>query len=132
MTPRAPSPPPAIDTEELGLDRGAHLLVGRALRALEPGDRLVVRGRHPDLGVHLRAWCRDAGHRVTAVEPTGGEHGGIVVEIVAGDAERRRWTGAVRAGNADWQRPGAVAERPQGRWGLAARGALVEAGAPEL
>jgi hypothetical protein len=132
MTPRAPSPPPAIDTEELGLDRGAHLLVSRALRALEPGGRLVVRGRHPELGVHLRAWCRDAGHRVTRVDPIGGEHGEIVVEIVAGDTERRRWTGAVRAGNADWRRAGAVAERPPGRWGLAARGALVEAGAPEL
>jgi hypothetical protein len=50
--------------------------------------------------------------------------GGLVVR---GDTAERRAAGAVRAGT-----PAAVEDRAPARWGLAARGALVEAGGPDL
>ncbi len=113
----------AVDLDALPFDRGGHLLVERALRATAPGARLVVRARDADLGIHLRAWCRAAGH---GFEEDGA--GGFVV--TTGTAGAARWTGAERAGAADPGAPGAVVEHPPARWGLAARGALVEAGAP--
>lgn len=114
-----------VDLERLGLDRGGHLLVKRALRGLAPGDRLLVRGQDPHLGVHLRAWCRAGGH---GFEPPADAAGAFAV--VRGPGETARWSGAERAGMPDPGAAGAVAERPPARWGLAARGALVEAGAP--
>jgi hypothetical protein len=54
------------DLEGLGLDQGGHLLLEHALAALEPGDELTVAGRHPELGIHLAAWCRERGHRLAA------------------------------------------------------------------
>ena len=52
------------DLAGLGLDEGGHLLVGRGLARLAPGDRLTVTGRHPALRLHLGAWCREHGHRL--------------------------------------------------------------------
>src|SRR5207253_8657560 len=46
--------------------------------------------------------------------------------VVKGDAAAHRWLRAARAGAPG---PGGVVERPDPAWGLAARGALVEAGA---
>src|SRR5215217_4430411 len=57
------SPHAIIDLEDLGLDRGAHLLIDRALRSVPVGGALEVHGRDPSLAVHLRAWCRARGHR---------------------------------------------------------------------
>ncbi len=72
-------------------------------------------GRDPHLAVHLGAWARSAGHRV---------EGTTVIRGVAAEA---RWRSAERAGDA--ATPAAHAEPT---WGLAARGALVEAGGPRL
>lgn len=110
-----------LDLEDLGFDRGAHVLVARALRALPPGGRLAVHGRAPDLGVHLTAWCRAHGHVLDRATS------GPAAVIVRGVAETHRWTAAERAGT-----PEGPIERPAARWGLAARGALVEAGGPEF
>ncbi len=88
-----------------------------ALAGLAPGEALAVQGTDPALAVHLGAWARGEGHRVVD---------GVVVR---GDAADRRWAGAERAGD---PAPGRVAERARAAWGLAARGALVEAGGPEL
>ena len=112
--------PATTDLEGLGLDAGGHLLVARGLAGLAPGDRLTVRGRSPALAVHLAAWCRRQGHRVIDEGPP--------AVIVKGTAERDRWTGAVRAGSVT----GPPLARADPRWGLAARGALVEAGGPAL
>ncbi|GIH07712.1 hypothetical protein Rhe02_57790 [Rhizocola hellebori] len=109
-----------LDLDRLGFDHGAHLLVDRALRALPGGGRLRVTGSDPALGVHLRGWCRERGH-VFAVDPVAG------FEIEPGPAERQRLTGAERAGGA---RPEEIVRHPPAHWGLAARGALVEAGGP--
>ena len=52
--------------------------------------------------------------------------------VTSGPAAAQRWSGAERAGHADALGAEAVVEHPPQRWGLAARGALVEAGAPEF
>lgn len=103
-----------VDLEDLGLDEGAHLLVKRALAAHE---RVVVRGRSAALASDLPAWCRALGHVYERHES-----GHAVVR-----SPHDRWRGAERAGTA--AEPVEVAPA---RWGLAARGALVEAGAPVL
>jgi hypothetical protein len=114
-----------VDLEALDFERGGHLLVKRALRPAPAGTRIEVRGRDPHLGVHLGAWCRAAGH---GFEEVSSER----FAVVAGTATAARWSGAERAGAADASAPNAVVENPPARWGLAARGALVEAGSPPL
>jgi hypothetical protein len=111
--------PATIDLEHLGIDSGGHLLIERALAGLAPGDRLRVRGTHPALYVHLPPWCRAHGHRM--------HRDSVELVIVRGDADIVRWAGAERAGRID-----GVAEHADRRWGLAARGALIEAGGPPL
>ncbi|HEU0031568.1 MAG TPA: hypothetical protein VFQ53_13105 [Kofleriaceae bacterium] len=105
---------PDLDLGDLGLDEGAHLLIARAL-ATDP--RVDVRGTAATLAIDLPAWCRAHGH---ACERT---QAGFA--ITRGPADRS--VGAERAGSLD--RP---AEHAPARWGLAARGALVEAGTPAL
>jgi hypothetical protein len=114
-----------VDLEGLGLDRGGHLLVKRALGGAAPGDRRAVRGSDPHLGIHLRAWCRAAGHGFV-------EEGAGSFVVVCGAAGASRWAGAERAGSADPSTEGAVVDHPPARWGLAPRGALVEAGTPPI
>ncbi len=118
----------ALDLGELGMDRGAHLLVKHALRGLEVGQTLAVRGHAAELALHLRTWCRAQGHSLHAPGP--GDDAVAIIE--RGGAEDGRWRGAERAGHADPQREAAVAERPPATWGLAARGAMVEAGSPAI
>jgi hypothetical protein len=104
-----------LDLGDLALDRGAHLLVKRALRDVEPGAPLRVAGRAKDLVETLRAYCRGQGH--------------TVVEAAAGVAVVVRGPARGRLAGADVTSPSEVVERPPARWGLAARGAIVEAGA---
>jgi len=116
----------SLDLAELGLDQGGHLLLKRALRQLPVGGRLEVSGRHPELGVHLRGWLRTQGHEVEW--PEGGE--APLAVVTRGGAEDGRWRGAAFAGGADPAVPGSVVDAPPATWGLAARGARVEAGSP--
>jgi hypothetical protein len=99
-----------LELGDLGLDEGAHLLVKRALAHHE---RIEVRGRAPTLAVDLPAWCRAHGHTC---------EGSYVSTRGPG-----RWANAERAGSA-----AAPSEHARPQWGLAARGALVEAGVPAL
>jgi hypothetical protein len=110
-----------LDT--LGLDQGGHLLIERALGELRPGGELAVSGRHPALAVHLAAWCREHGHRLAD-----GHHDGDPLVVIKGTAGERRWRDAGRAGAAN----GPPEARADPRWGLAARGALIEAGGPPI
>ncbi len=114
---------PAVELAGLGFDAGAHVLVRLGLAAVATGDRVVVRGTHPDLEGHLAAWCRAQGHVMRGHDAVG-----WVVE--RGSAPSAHWVGAERAGCADPAEPGAIAARPPPGWGLAARGAWVEAGGP--
>jgi TusA-related sulfurtransferase len=113
------------DLADLGLDEGGHLLVARALAGLAPGERLTVTGRHPALRVHLAAWCRERGHRLADGDAPPETAALVVVKGGAGD---RRWLDAVRAGDA----AGLPEARAEQTWGLAARGALIEAGGPPI
>ena len=112
---------PDIDLDGLGIDAGGHLLVQRALRDLPVGGRLTVRGRDPVLRTHLAAWARSQGHGI--------DLGGVHPVVVKGSASTARWNRAERAGGPG---PGGVVPRADVRWGLAARGALVEEGGPPL
>ncbi len=119
-----------IDLDDLGLDEGGHILVERGLGPLQPGETLAVRGSHGQLALHLGAWCRSQGHRLLA---GGGEdtpdrdRRDRRLLVQKGAAPDQRWQGAQRAGSAHLASP--HADR---RWGLAARGALVEQGGPTL
>lgn len=114
--------PPAVELAELGLDQGAHLLLQRALRAA-PGGLVRVRGTAPDLPGQLRAWARGQGHTVEAA-PAGATG---VVALLRAAPGRGRLAGAERAGS---PAPEGQVGDPPARWGVALRGALVEAGAP--
>jgi hypothetical protein len=126
-----------IDLDRLGLDAGGHLLVERALAGLPPGARVTVRGRHPALGVHLRAWCRQNGHRFETADNRADDGADATVGVggadlagvvVRGAAVDQRWRSAGRAGRA----AGPPEPRADPHWGLAARGALVEEGGPPI
>lgn len=134
------SPSLIIDIDGLGLDAGAHLLIKKALADVPVGGKIGVRGNAPDLAVHLRGWCRAQGHEIIwpenssitdkAVQPTGDSP--LVTWIVRGSAAPGRWRQAETSGASDPRQPGAVVDRPPAKWGLAARGAKVEAGGPEF
>lgn len=106
-----------LDLGALALDRGGHLLVKRAMAALPAGAPLAVAGQDPDLGLHLRAWARGQGHGFAPV-PGGGA-------LTRGEAMGARWRGAEAAGTLE-----VPVDHPPQTWGLAARGARVEAGVP--
>ena len=118
MTAGARYMPTTIDLEDLGLDRGGHLLLQHALDQLPVGAELQVLGRDPALAVHLRAWARKHGHQFQDAQV-----------LVRGSTAEARWSGAERAGG---HTPAEVAQRPGRTWGVAARGALVEAGGPAV
>lgn len=106
-----------INLGDLGLDRGAHLLLKRALAQVPVGGTITVVGSDPALRVHLRGWARAQGHT----------HDPETNTLTRGAAEQGRWYGAERSGSAGLD---GVVEHPQSHWGLAARGALIEAGVP--
>lgn len=97
-----------VDLGPDGLERGGHLLLQRALDL--HGAASVIGGGALD--PHLRGWCRSQGHTLRVV--------GDGFEVDAGTARRGRWRGAAETGP--------VVDRPPATWGLAARGATVEAG----
>jgi len=117
-----------VNLDHLSFDRGGALLLKRALRMASPGEPVTVAGQAPDLGAHLRAWCRAEGHEFHWTDNQDGGHG----VIISGPAAAQRWSGAERAGRSDPLAPSAVVEHPPQRWGLAGRGALVESGSPEF
>lgn len=127
MDPTAASATPTIDTEALGLDEGALLLVRRALAQVPVGGYLRVRGHAPNWELHLTAWCRQQGH---AVEIRASADGTCEALIKRGPWAEGRWRDALATGRSRLD----VGELPEPsakpEWGLAARGATVEAGSP--
>ncbi len=115
----------ALDLGDLGLDEGAHLLVKRALAGVAVGAVVRVHGHAPTLAIDLDAWCRGQGHAVVPARAPGG----YAAEVRRGGAEVGRWRGATRAGGVRAGAAGGVVELPPAQWGLAPRGATVEAGA---
>ncbi|TDG11045.1 ferritin-like domain-containing protein [Paraburkholderia guartelaensis] len=127
MTTKAESSSPLIDIESLGFDAGAHLLVRHALDALTPGQTLRVVGAAPGWEVMLEHWCRGQGHLVQwqLVE-------GQRFAVIERDRRYGRWRDAQQTGRSDPRVAEAVASHASPAWGLAARGAQVEAGSPEF
>ena len=115
-----------VDLEHLGLDEGAHIIVKHALDRLEPGASVDVCGTHPQLQVHLRAWCRAQGHPFAPLD-----EGGAVARLTRGTATGAAQRSSEPAGAADPAQPDAIAPRPPRHWGVAPRGARVELGGPE-
>jgi hypothetical protein len=103
-----------VDLGDLGLEEGAHLLIKRAFIA---SAQITVHGTSSTIAIDLPAWCRSQGHGVEHVDRQ-------TFRIERGPD---RWRGAERAGTV-----ATPVEHAPARWGLAARGALVDAGAPEL
>jgi hypothetical protein len=118
-----------VDLGDLGFDEGGHLLLKRALRQMPVGGEVEVKGQAEALDVHVDAWVRAEGHRVRWERS---DVDGRRAVVTRGSAQEARWSGAERAGHVDPFQPGGVMEVPSQRWGLAARGATVEAGAPEF
>ena len=111
------------DLQDLAFEAGGSLLVKRAIRLTGDGGVIHVTGTAPDLPIHLRAWCRAEGHGFF-LEDNG------TLRIAKGTAFTQRWAGSDRAGGAN-PAEGVVNHPPQ-RWGLAARGALVDSASPEF
>lgn len=117
-----------IDIEDLGFDAGAHILIKHGLQGVAKGEELTVIGSGAGWQGELATWCRNQGHGCRMAELDGR----TLAYVLRGDAQAGRWRGAERTGRADPALDGAVAERAPARWGLAARGATVEAGSPEM
>ena len=117
-----------VDLGALGFADGGYLLVKRALRDAAAGEEVIVEGGASGVDVDLRGWCRIEGHRFSWQPDAGGTRGRSV--IVNGGSQTGRWAGSERAGLSDARRADAIAEHPPRTWGLAARGAMIEAGAP--
>src|SRR5579859_4156695 len=112
-----------VELGDLGFDEGGALLIKRALRLTAPGGQISVSGSAPDLELHLRSWSRMEGLTLQWLGPGDSQALITVAATVAA-----RWSGAERTGSADPSAPQAIAEHAPPRWGLAARGALVESG----
>jgi hypothetical protein len=124
MTIMETSPSGTIDIE-LSFTSGAHMLLKRALRGLPVGGRLGVRASAPDFAVHLRGWCREQGHDFVEGDSQ------FVAWVVRGAASDGRWRGAERAGlSGPRENLTAPVAAPAADWGVAARGASIEAGGP--
>ncbi len=120
---------PTIDIEDLGLDEGALFLIRRALADLQTGETLTVRGRAPNWERHLDSWRRHEGHAMaTRATPDG------VTEVVLtrGPWAEDRWRGALATGQSQLEPGDLPAAEADAAWGLAARGATVEAGSPPI
>lgn len=118
--------PVIIDIENLGLDSGAHILIKQGLQGISPGEQICVTANFPGWEAQLSAWCRTQGHRVNLSEING-----CTVAQVTKSADDR-WRGAMQTGCADAAIAGAVANHAHPDWGLAARGATVEASSPAI
>lgn len=132
MTNKATSPPPTIDIEALGFDAGAHLLVKHALAGLPLGEVLRVTGHAPAWQVQLADWCRGQGHGLHWDDDTQPLDMRRWAQLRRGHAQAGRWRGATATGASDPRHPDAVRAEASPAWGLAARGARVEAGSPEF
>lgn len=120
---------PTIDIESLGLDQGALLLIRRALAKVPPGASLRVRGRASEWLLHLEAWCRQQGHGFRAEAQPAGEVGAVLTRGPWADG---RWRDAMDTGRSRLAAGELPAPQAEPSWGLAARGATVEAGSPPI
>ena len=108
------TPKQLLNLEDLALHEGVTVLLRRALSSLAEGEWLEVRGESPVLGESLRAWCRREGLRY---------------EYIAPGLQRVQKTAPPPLLTTLGSEPCEVAEAT---WGLAPRGARIEAGGPQF
>jgi hypothetical protein len=113
-----------IDIDTLALDEGALILIRRALAETPVGGSIRVHGKAPQWDLHLAAWCRSAGHRI--------EFAGAEATITRGPWAEGRWRGAVSTGHSQLSQGELPEASADPAWGLAPRGANVEAGSPAI
>ncbi|MBF5006138.1 ferritin-like domain-containing protein [Diaphorobacter caeni] len=118
---------PLVELQALGFDAGAHLLVKHALADVAVGECVSVQGLAPGWHAQLAAWCKAQGHELQTPE---GWWQAAQLQVRRGVVQVGRWRGAAQTGRSDAAQPDAVADRAEPVWGLAARGAAVEQGAP--
>ncbi len=110
------SPKAQADLEDLTLHEGAPVLLRQALAKLTEGELLEVRGDSSDLDEALAAWCRKEGHHYLGAGGASNTHrilrGAGPAPLIVQSKE--------------------LAEEADLRWGLAPRGARIEAGGPEF
>src|SRR5579864_3418572 len=109
-------PKARVDLEDLTIYGGAPVLLRRAFARLAAGELLEVLGDSSELAEGLAAWCRKEGHRYL------GEGRGPNTHRI----ERGAGLAPLIASGRD------IAEVADPRWGLAPRGARIEAGGPEF
>lgn len=109
-------PKARVDLEDLAIHEGAPVLLRRAFGTLAPGEILEIHGESHDLEEALAAWCRKEGHRFLGRD--------------VGQRTCRIERGAGPAPVAS--QGGLIAEAADPHWGLAPRGARIEAGGPEF
>jgi hypothetical protein len=109
-------PKAQVVLEDLTIHDGAPVLLRRALARLSAGDLLEVCAESPELTDELAAWCRKEGHRILG---TGAAPKTYRIERGAGLSPLISLDGQ-------------VAERADPQWGLAPRGAHIEAGGPSF
>lgn len=109
------TPKQSLDLEDLNLAEGGPVLLRRALSSISQGDWLEVRGDSANLGEDLAAWCRTQG---------------LVYERCGGSSALHRIQKA--GGPPILHSPHEVVESADPAWGLAPRGATIEAGGPQF
>jgi hypothetical protein len=115
---------PIIDIKNLGFERGAHLLIRRALQGMTIGSELTIENFDDKWPPQLQAWCRSEGHGVRFENK--------VAIITRGAMSEGRWSDAHATGSSDPRQDNAVLEKAHEGWGLAARGAKVELSSPSF
>jgi hypothetical protein len=116
----------SVNVGELGFDGGAHILVNLAIHQCQRGQSIEVTGTHPDLLGGLATWCRQHGHRLRTATSPGANEATVLVTRGTGPMT------SVADGNhaLEHRNDDVVADCAKPEWGLAARGAAVEAGGP--
>ncbi|MBI3894914.1 MAG: ferritin-like domain-containing protein [Acidobacteria bacterium] len=107
-------PKAQADLGDLALHEGGAMLLRRAIAPLREGDLLEICGGSSELVEQLPAWCRQQGHRYLPLNKGAGFHW---IERGASDPP------LIRPAQE-------LAETAEPAWGLAPRGATVEAGGP--
>ncbi len=110
------APKAQVNLDGLELHEGVPVLLRRGLASLSVGEWLEVRGDAPGLADDLAAWCRKEGHSYRR------SPGAAAIHRI----QRGIGNPAVLAPQAE------IAERADPSWGLAPRGARIEAGGPEF
>ncbi len=109
-------PKELLDLEDLALHEGATVLLRRKLGQMAAGEWLEVRGDSAEFAEALAAWCRKEGHRC---------------DLAQGVAHTYRIEASAAIPATSTSRT-EICESAEPSWGLAPRGARIEAGGPKF